>query len=842
MVLSRVAYVVASFAMVLGCSLSDDGVDTAEVPTVHPDQWPQIASPIPLDPTIEEAVTALMARMTVEEKVGQVIQGEIGNVTPADVREYHLGSVLNGGGSHPGGDKQASPADWIALADSYWEASMDTSDGGQAIPIIWGSDAVHGHNNVIGATIFPHNIGLGATRNPDLIKRIGEATAREVAATGLDWTFGPTVAVARDDRWGRTYESYSEDPEIVRDYARAVVEGYQGVAGTDELFGEGRVIATAKHFLADGGTEGGRDQGDSLASEQDLRDIHGAGYPSALSAGVQTVMASFSSWHGVKMHANEELLTDVLKGRMGFDGFVVGDWNGHGQIPGCSNESCAQAINAGVDMIMVPEDWKALYQNTLEQVGSGEIPPARLDDAVRRILRVKMRAGLFETDRPSTRPLAGKTEIIGAAAHRAVAREAVRESLVLLKNEGGVLPLRGDQRVLVAGDGADNIGKQTGGWTITWQGTGNENDDFPGASSLWDGIRHAVEDTGGTAVLSADGSYSQKPDAAIVVYGEDPYAEFQGDRASVAYQPGNQRDLRLLRRLKEAGIPVVSVFLSGRPLWVNAELNASDAFVAAWLPGSEGQGIADVLFRDAGGDVAHDFKGRLSFSWPRKASQARLNRGDADYAPLFPYGFGLTYADDGSLAALSEESDVEAAQGAHVYYASGPVAPWTLYVEDENGRVAVDSGGATTSKSENLVVRAIDREAQEDARTLIWSGQAVARALIRAEEPIDLRRESNGEMALGLDLRVDQAASAPVTLAMGCGEGCSGRLDVGAPLAGLPVGEWTSLRFRLRCFAAVGADMSKIDTPLFLETAGTLGISVSAVKLVSAAEGNADCP
>ncbi len=842
MVLSRVAYVVASFAMVLGCSLSDEGVDTAEVPTVHPDQWPQIASPIPLDPTIEEAITALMARMTVEEKVGQVIQGEIGNVTPADVREYHLGSVLNGGGSHPGGDKQASPADWIALADSYWEASMDTSDGGQAIPIIWGSDAVHGHNNVIGATIFPHNIGLGATRNPDLIKRIGEATAREVAATGLDWTFGPTVAVARDDRWGRTYESYSEDPEIVRDYARAVVEGYQGVAGTDELFGEGRVIATAKHFLADGGTEGGRDQGDSLASEQDLRDIHGAGYPSALSAGVQTVMASFSSWHGVKMHANEELLTDVLKGRMGFDGFVVWDWNGHGQVPGCSNESCAQAINAGVDMIMVPEDWKALYQNTLEQVGSGEIPPARLDDAVRRILRVKMRAGLFEMDRPSTRPLAGKTEIIGAAAHRAVAREAVRESLVLLKNEGGVLPLRGDQRVLVAGDGAANIGKQTGGWTITWQGTGNENDDFPGASSLWDGIRQAVEDTAGTAVLSADGSYSQNPDAAIVVYGEDPYAEFQGDRASLAYQPGNQRDLRLLRRLKEAGIPVVSVFLSGRPLWVNAELNASDAFVAAWLPGSEGQGIADVLFRDAGGDVAHDFKGRLSFSWPRKASQARLNRGDADYAPLFPYGFGLTYADDGSLAALSEENDVEAAQGAHVYYASGPVAPWTLYVEDENGRVAVDSGGATTSKSENLVVRAIDRDAQEDARTLIWSGQAVARALIRAEEPIDLRRESNGEMALGRDLRVDQAASAPVTLAMGCGEGCSGRLDVGAPLAGLPVGEWTSLRFRLSCFAAVGADMSKIDTPLFLETAGTLGISASAVKLVSAAEGNADCP
>ena len=517
-------------SLLLMTSISAVGETPAETTVnseIHPERWPALHSPVPHDLEVEQAVSELMARMSLEDKVGQVIQGEVKYVTPEDVRKYRLGSILNGGGTHPNSNKNSKPEDWLALADAYYEASMDTSGGGVAIPIIWGTDAVHGHSNVIGATLFPHNIGLGATGNPDLVRRIGEATSREVAVTGIGWTFAPTLAVVRDDRWGRTYEGYSEDPAIVRAFAGKMVEGLQGVGGTEEFLDPHHVVATAKHFLGDGGTENGRDQGDNRTSEADLRDLHGAGYLTALEAGAQTVMASFNSWHGRKMHGHGELLTDVLKERMGFDGFVVGDWNGHGQVRGCTNDSCAASFNAGVDMFMVPEDWKALYNNTLAQVKSGEITMARLDDAVRRILRVKTRAGLFEHGKPSNRPLAGKAEVLGAPAHRALARQAVRESLVLLKNAGGLLPLRRDRRVLVAGDGADDLGKHTGGWTITWQGTGNVNSDFPGATSIWAGIRAVVEDAGGTAVLSLDGSYEQKPDVAIVVYGRTPTPSFR---------------------------------------------------------------------------------------------------------------------------------------------------------------------------------------------------------------------------------------------------------------------------------------------------------------------------
>jgi len=415
---------------------ADEESPTSGSPVIHPERWPALSSPVPPDPKMESAIDELLARMSVEEKVGQVIQGEIRHVTPADIKAYHLGSVLNGGGSHPGNAKHTDPEDWLALADTYWEASMDTSGGAAAIPIIWGTDAVHGHTNVIGATVFPHNIGLGATRNPELIRRIGEVTAAEIAVTGLDWDFGPVVAVVRDDRWGRTYESYSEDPGIVRAYAIEMVKGLQGVAGTPGFLDGRHVVATAKHFLGDGGTAGGKDQGDNPSSEAELRDIHGAGYFSAIEAGVQTVMASFSSWRGHKIHGSSELLTDVLKERLGFDGFVVGDWNAHGQVEGCANDSCAAAFNAGIDLFMAPEDWKALWKNTLAQVTSGEISRERLDDAVRRILRVKMRAGLFERGKPSSRPSAGDLKLFGSPKHRAVAREAVRESLVLLKNNG----------------------------------------------------------------------------------------------------------------------------------------------------------------------------------------------------------------------------------------------------------------------------------------------------------------------------------------------------------------------------------------------------------------------
>jgi beta-glucosidase len=621
---------------------------------VHPERWPVVSIPVPRDPEVEQRVEELLAAMSLEAKVGQVIQAEIGEVTPADVRRYRLGSVLNGGGSPPGGNRRATPRDWLELADAFYDASVDHAGGGLPIPVVWGTDAVHGHNNVIGATVFPHNIGLGATRDVELIRRIGEITALEMRVTGLDWNFAPTVAVVRDDRWGRTYEGFSEDPGVVRACAAAIVVGLQGTPGSPEFLGARHVIATAKHFLGDGGTAGGRDTGDNLSSEEELRDVHAAGYVAALEAGVQTVMASFSSWHGRKMHGNRDLLTVVLKGRMGFDGFVIGDWNGHGKLPGCSDDDCPAAFVAGVDMYMVPKRWKALYRNTLAQVRSGAVPEARLDDAVRRILRVKVRAGMLEQGRPSSRPLAGRTELLGSSEHRAVARRAVRSSLVLLKNEKQLLPLRRDLRVLVAGDAADSIPRQCGGWTVTWQGTETTNADFPGGTSIWQGIRQVVESGGGAATRAVDGRFTERPDVAIVVFGEEPYAETDGDRPALDFGAARQRDRELLRRLHAAGVRVVSVFLSGRPMWVNPELNASDAFVAAWLPGTEGGGVADLLFRAADGSIAHDFTGRLAYSWPRWPDRPAPNRGDAQYDPLFPFGFGLSVTDDVELPALPE--------------------------------------------------------------------------------------------------------------------------------------------------------------------------------------------
>ncbi len=828
--------------------ISTAGEPDAAGGEIHPERWPAIHSPVRRDPAVEQAVSELMARMSLEDKVGQVIQGELKHVTPEDVRKYRLGSVLNGGGTHPNNDKHSRPEDWLALADAFWEASMDTSGGGVAIPIVWGTDAVHGHGNVIGATLFPHNVGLGAAGNPELIRRIGEATSREVAATGIGWTFAPTLAVVRDGRWGRTYEGYSEDPAIVRAFAGKMVEGLQGTGGSESFLDPHHVIATAKHFLGDGGTETGRDQGDNRAGEADLRDLHAAGYFTALEAGAQTVMASFNSWHGRKMHGRGDLLTGVLKQRLGFDGFVVGDWNGHGQVPGCANDSCAASFNAGVDMFMVPEDWKVLQENTLAQVKSGEISIERLDDAVRRILRVKTRAGLFERGKPSSLPLAGRNEVLGAPEHRAVARQAVRESLVLLKNAGGLLPLRRDQHVLVAGDGADNLGKQTGGWTITWQGTGNANSDFPGATSIWAGIREAVESAGGTAVLSAEGDFDGKPDVAIMVYGENPYAEFQGDLETLEYQAGAKRDLVLLRKLKHAGVPVVSIFLSGRPLWVNPELNASDAFVAAWLPGTEGGGVADVIFRGAGGAMHHDFTGRLSYSWPKLTSQAVLNRHDADYDPLFPYGFGLTYGDDGSLAELSEEVDPMPVSSLKVYFAGGPVSPWKLYVGDvADWRVPATGSVTSTAGRGSITVRSVDRGVQEDAREVSWSGGGLAQVYLHSEQTVDISRESNGDLALAFDLRLDRAPQSTVTLKLGSSPGSppqagDGALDVTEVLSDLPVGEWRTVRVRLRCFADAGTEMARVDTPFLIATAGEMALAFSGVKLVSAADGEAICP
>jgi beta-glucosidase len=627
---------------------------------VHPARWPKLTPALARDPQLEARIEQLLARMTPEQKVGQLIQADIGSINPDDLRHYPLGSILNGGNSSPRDDKLAAPSEWLALADRFYDAST-AAPASPGIAALWGTDAVHGHNNIPGATIFPHNIGLGAARDPVLIRRIGEITALEVRVTGLDWAFSPTVAVVRDARWGRTYESYSENPQLVRAYAAAMVLGLQGAPGTGQFLDAAHVLATPKHFLGDGGTTSGRDQGDNTATEAELIDVDAAGYEGALSAGAQTVMVSYSSWHGAKMHGNRLLLTGVLKGRMGFDGLLVGDWNGHAQLPGCTPVSCAAAIGAGLDVLMAPDGWRELHANLLAQLRSGEIPAERLDDAVRRVLRVKLRAHLDREGRPSSRPFAGHYELLGAPEHRAVARQAVRESLVLLKNRNHLLPLSPRAHVLVAGDAADNIARQSGGWTINWQGT-EPNQDFPHAESIYAGIARCVKAAGGTATLSPTGVFTARPDVAIVVFGEHPYAEGAGDLSTLEYSPGDKHDLELLRRLRSEDVPVVALFLSGRPLWVNAELNAADSFVAAWLPGPEGGGIADVLFRSPEGAVGYDFRGRLPFSWPRSPRPPAVDHGRGE-PPLFPFGYGLSYGDDGYLPPLPESYSTTAAAG-----------------------------------------------------------------------------------------------------------------------------------------------------------------------------------
>lgn len=838
------ALVTALVLALVACKGDDKAAAPATAADANP--WPQVAWPLAEDAALEKRITDLMATMTVEEKVGQLVQGDIASITPDDVRKYRLGSILAGGNSDPGGRYDASPAEWLALADAFYDASMDTSQGGKAIPVIFGIDAVHGQSNIVGATLFPHNIGLGATRNPDLLRRIGEITALETRATGMEWAFAPTVAVPQDDRWGRSYEGYSESPEIVASYAGAMVEGLQGKVGTPGFLDGRHVIASVKHFLGDGGTTDGKDQGDTRISEADLVRIHGAGYPPAIAAGAQTVMASFNSVNGEKMHGNKPYLTDALKGRMQFGGFVVGDWNGHGQVKGCTNTDCPATINAGLDMAMASDSWKGFYETTLAAVKAGTISQARLDDAVRRILRVKFRLGLFEAGKPSTRAVGGQFALLGAPEHRAVARRAVRESLVLLKNAGGVLPLSPKQRILVAGDGANDVGKQAGGWTLNWQGTGTTRKDFPNADTIFEGIAQQAKAAGGEAILAIDGKYTQKPDVAVVVFGENPYAEFQGDLQTLLYKPGDDSDLQLIKGLKAEGIPVVAVFLSGRPLWMNREINAADAFVAAWLPGSEGAGIADVLLRKADGGVQHDFKGKLSFSWPRTATQYANNVGQEGYDPLFAFGYGLTYADKGDLAALPEDSGIEGEQAASgVYFDKGKPA-LGLAMQLSNARQA--GMPATTVPvalaDGSLALTAVDHRAQEDARRLTWSGSAPARWLLVSGTPLDMTRESNGDVQLQLTVRRESAVSAPVWLGLGCGDDCGGRIDLRKTLEAIPQGEWKVVGVPLKCFATAGADVAKLVQVPVLESGAALRISVSRIALgaLNEAEATVACP
>ncbi|MFY7744980.1 MAG: glycoside hydrolase family 3 N-terminal domain-containing protein [Erythrobacter sp.] len=664
------------------------------------------SAPVAAPAVADNSPEALLARMSIERKVAQIVQPDIGSITPADVREYRFGTILNGGNSGPYGNDKGPATDWLKLADEYWEASTAPLPNGEpVIPAIWATDAVHGHANVPGATVFPHNIGLGATGDADLIRRIGAATAVEIEVTGLDWTFAPTVAVARDDRWGRTYESYSEDPALVTRLGAAMIEGLQGRPGEPGYLGPGKVAATAKHYFGDGGTAQGVDQGDVNGDIKELMAIHAAPYPAAIGAGVASVMASFNSINGTKMHGNKPLLTDELRGNLGFAGVVVGDWNGHGQIKGCTNSNCPQALLAGLDVYMVPEDWKALHASLVAQVKDGTIPMARLDEAVLRVLRMKQALGILDGEvKPSARPNGGKWDLLGSPEHRALAREAVAKSQVILKN-AGVLPMKAGARIEVAGSAADNIPQQAGGWSVTWQGGGDLTaKDFPGATSIWSGIAAAAKAAGGEAQLAVKGSATSKPDIAIVVFGEPPYAEFVGDRKDLAFR--DEEGLNLLKSYKARGVPTVAVFLSGRPLWVNRELNAADAFVAAWLPGSEGAGVADVLF----GKVQPT--GRLSFSWPKTCEGAPLNGPEG---ALFPVGYGLGFAApriapiplDESCNALTHDTGA-------AWFASGKLGTQVQAVADN--ALLPDLRGS----GNGIVATGVDRRAQEDARRIAF--------------------------------------------------------------------------------------------------------------------------
>ena len=787
-----------------GAASAQQAPVVAAAARANPAAWPKAHSPAAItDAATERAIDAVLARMTIQQKVGQVVQGDISSVTPADLARYPLGSILAGGNSGPYGDERADAATWARMVGDYRAASLKAGAG---VPILFGVDAVHGHSNVPGATIFPHNIGLGASHDPDLIHRIGQATAAEIAGSGIEWTFAPTLAVPQDLRWGRSYEGYAADPALVKSYATAMVDGLQGKLMPGKPLGSLRVAATAKHFLADGGTKNGKDQGDAQISESELIRTHAQGYPAAIDAGALTVMASFSSWNGVKNHGNPTLLTDVLKGRMGFEGLIVGDWNGHGQIPGCTVTDCAAALNAGLDLYMAPDSWKGLFDSLVRDVRAGKVSQARLDDAVRRNLRVKYKLGLM-----------GKTQVergdpaqLGAPDHLAIAREAVAKSLVLLKNEGSVLPIKPGAKVLVAGAGADNMAMQAGGWTITWQGTDTTAADFPRGQTIGRAIVDEVTAAGGSARIDAASDTQDRPDVAIIVFGEQPYAEFQGDAENLLFKNGDE-ELAMLKAMKARGIPTVAVFLSGRPLFMGPQINAADAFVAAWLPGTQGQGVADVLVAGKDGKSARDFTGRLPFAWPADARSPVA-------APLFPMGYGLDYAHPHAQGPVNEDPKVK----------QGPAASDSLFLRTgkvvDPWRLGIDS---------SVSARAVDVSAQEDARQFVWTGPG---AIAIDGPPVDMTRQLNGAFALRIDWRVDAAKGAPITLSLG-----GARLDISAKVAALPVGQPSSLIVPLRCFADAGATFDAVGTPLRLSANAGLSVSIRSVLTEGVGETPA-CP
>jgi beta-glucosidase len=813
------------------------GANAIAAPAIKPlTDWPHITSAVKKDKAMEARIAQIAAGMTLAQKVGQMTQPEIKFITPEQVREYNVGSVLNGGGSWPQGNKYATAADWVKLADAYYDASMST-DMKVKVPVIWGIDAMHGNSNMYGATLFPHNIGLGAAHDAKLIGEMAKSVAKAVRATGIDWVFAPTLAVVRDDRWGRTYESFSEDPAIVKEYAGVYVKGLQG-----NLKDDSTVVATAKHFVGDGGTAEGKDRGENQSTMSEMINIHAQGYYPALKEGVQTVMASFNSWNDIKggvdhgkMHGSKELLTDALKTKMGFDGLVVSDWNAITEVPGCAEDSCAASINAGVDMVMVPEKWKTFIANTIAQVEKGEIPMSRIDDAVSRILRVKLRAGLFDGKKPSQNAYAGTQE---ALQYRDLARQAVRESLVLLKNNGGVLPLARGKQILVVGKSADNMANQSGGWSLTWQGTDNKNSDYPFSDTILAGIQDAAGKDNVTFSANAAGVDVSKFDAVIAVIGETPYAEGDGDigpSGTLRLSGRHPEDLAVLKAVSGKGKPVVTVLVAGRPLYANDILNLSDSFVSAWLPGTEGKGVSDVLFRKADGKVNADFRGKLSFSWPKSACQSPLNVGDAGYDPLFKYGYGLTYASRSTLPVL----DAGYAPGGCGKTTSMPVynpadrATFALYVTSGGQTVALGADLNAVFNLPTVKVETAQINTQQDAKRLTWSGPAKLSAQSVKASALPAFAATDG--ALQFDVIVSAAPQGKAGIGMDNAE-----LDASAVFQRMAGKGKQTVKIPLSCFSAQGLKPDAVSTPFSVSSDAPFAATFANIQIVGGAARDKD--
>ncbi len=628
-----ISFLVLTLVLLASCSSNSTPVPTVKQTTI---QSPTLPAPIYPDPSqpVEARVEDLLARMTLEEKIGQMTQVELGSIQPGDISKYYIGSILSGGDGNP---KDNNPQGWQDMVKGFQAEALATS---LKIPMIYGIDAVHGNAHLYGATVFPHESGVAATHDPVLAEQIGEATAEEMLATGIPWTFSPIVAVPQDIRWGRTYESYSEDTELTTEIGTAYMKGLQTIPdGYKPTQGQTLfTLATPKHYIGDGGTIWGSsrtdnymlDQGNVQVDEVTLRKLFLPPYKAAVDAGVMSVMASFSSWRTTKMHAQKYLLTDVLKGELGFKGFVVSDWGGINQVDPDYYTAVIMAINAGIDMNMVPTDYLTFIGVMKQAVANKDISEERINDAVRRILRVKFELGLFEHPYPDPAYI----QTVRSDAHVAIAREAVQESLVLLKNDNAALPIaKNTPKILVAGQGADDIGMMCGGWTISWQGqTGS----IDLGTTIINGIK-AIVSPETTVEYNSSENFTDKAPVGIVVVGEMPYAEGLGDKADLSL---SDTDIQTINNMRPMVDKLIVVIISGRPLIITDQLKTADAWVAAWLPGTEGEGVSDVLFGD------HPFSGTLPYTWPRSNDQLPINENNSAGktgcdAALFPFGYGL---------------------------------------------------------------------------------------------------------------------------------------------------------------------------------------------------------